>query len=1066
MSGEEKTPEKGVNAHDLEAIDPDATPALPPVSEGDKTPAGVRIRSEAELPSESKKEASPLSSPESAEPETVRGDEVNPESKVDTLRAVDAAIVAAAAAAGPESEPVTVRAAEGAAHGSDDGSKDSKPKTPIRWSWKGGIVAVVGILIAAFNMAKHGQWQAGVLLGMLAIAIASFGVLQLFGTMRAPTESEGASNGIDAKKLVAPIASLIVSALVFSGGLTGGHLIGNAPQILFGIIVTLGFIGIAGSLFLIRSAIVGNALDENGEERPLLRRHGFWLLIIGAGIYFPLLGSFSLWDPWETHYGEVAREMLARDDWVSLWWAQDGWFFSKPILNFWIQGVAMGLFRVRYQPDQMLSGWNGTLAHPEWIVRTPNVLLTLAALYFLYKGVAKVFGRRAALIGGIVLATMPDWYFLAHQTMADMPCIASMTAAMGLLLLGLNTDPEKRVRSYALSFRGTKFHLSVFHVIFVAVLMAALPQILYLVTRNVDFVAGGNDGTGFRAHWDSFSSGSGGGNCGLPGNEACKAFSAASVPRSLPATLTTVPQMLKRYFFAFEPSLQGLIWAGVIGALLFLNVHERRAQRLAYLGAWLFATLGWMGKGPAGFGLPIMCALVYVAATKRWSEFVRIEAASGLLMLLAIGMPWFVAMYVRHGSPFTDRLFFHDMWNRAFSHVHDTNEGDDTSFRFYIWQLGYALFPWTAIAPLGLAFWLRRSDSADKGRGDGSVFLVMWFAFAFTLFSWMGTKFHHYIFPAIPPIAMLIGIAISSMMARKNFLGTDSLVFARDVFTRMKPANAPALADGEVALSEHTATTADGKEPAPKLEELVKAQPYRDDAIESVTPPNDVTGETAEEGQARSAHEAVLFGAAGIAGALLLALIGRDLLTKVEGEQQGAIRFLQLFTYNYKRPWPEELDFSKPLWIFAGLGVVLLFGFIRRETRGPAAISFGVLGIVAALWGTDIYMVKTAPHWGQRELFEAYYRDRSSANDPIVAYQMNWKGENFYSSNKIPAFVSSGAPFTTWVREQREKGVHAIYFVTEPGRIGGLRNEAQAKEYRELTDRKVNNKFTLVKATL
>ena len=76
--------------------------------------------------------------------------------------------------------------------------------------------------------------------------------------------------------------------------------------------------------------------------------------------------------------------------------------------------------------------------------------------------------------------------------------------------------------------------------------------------------------------------------------------------------------------------------------------------------------------------------------------------------ILAVAIPWYVAMYVRHGSPFTDRLIFHDMFNRAFHHVHDTNEGDDTSFRFYVWQLGYALFPWTGLAALGLLWWLRR----------------------------------------------------------------------------------------------------------------------------------------------------------------------------------------------------------------------------------------------------------------------------------------------------------------------------------------------------------------------
>jgi 4-amino-4-deoxy-L-arabinose transferase-like glycosyltransferase len=39
----------------------------------------------------------------------------------------------------------------------------------------------------------------------------------------------------------------------------------------------------------------------------------------------------GLIDPWETHYAEVARELWARDDWLSPFWAHEGFFFSKPI---------------------------------------------------------------------------------------------------------------------------------------------------------------------------------------------------------------------------------------------------------------------------------------------------------------------------------------------------------------------------------------------------------------------------------------------------------------------------------------------------------------------------------------------------------------------------------------------------------------------------------------------------------------------------------------------------------------------------------------------------------------
>ncbi len=45
--------------------------------------------------------------------------------------------------------------------------------------------------------------------------------------------------------------------------------------------------------------------------------------------------------------------------------------------------------------------------------------------------------------------------------------------------------------------------------------------------------------------------------------------------------------------------------------------------------------------------------------------------------------------------------------------------------------------------------------------------LVMWFLFAFALFTFMGTKFHHYIFPAVPPVAMLVGVVLDDILGER-----------------------------------------------------------------------------------------------------------------------------------------------------------------------------------------------------------------------------------------------------------------------------------------------------------
>jgi hypothetical protein len=210
-----------------------------------------------------------------------------------------------------------------------------------------------------------------------------------------------------------------------------------------------------------------------------------------------------------------------------------------------------------------------------------------------------------------------------------------------------------------------------------------------------------------------------------------------------------------------------------------------------------------------------------------------------------------------------------------------------------------------------------------------------------------------------------------------------------------------------------------------------------------------------------------MIGAAALASVMVIAIVGRDLAIKPDNaDQPGAIRLLQLFTYNYRRTWPDSLDFGAVITAFVVIACALGLLLTVRVARRYAVVAMLSLAFVWAAWGVDVYMVRTAPHWGQHELIQAYYDNRKGSDEPLVAYQMNWKGENFYTSNKVPAFVSSGATFTTWVKSQREKGTKVVFFVTEHSRTGGLRSEVAGKNYRELTDKELCNKFVLVRAEL
>lgn len=945
------------------------------------------------------------------------------------------------------------------------------PGPKLRWV-RGGIPLALGLLIEFCLCAADKQFRWGVPVGILAVAIAAWGALDLSGSFDdAPERVAGKVHIRDLAGHLAAVGGSLLLTLVLLTVAVAGYtgVIANA------VLITIAFLALVVSVYKLGEHLGAWGVDDTGVTRTMFRRQGFWVVVVGTVLYLPMLGSYSLSDPWETHYGEVAREILSRDDWISTWWAQDGWFWSKPVLNFWTEALSMALLGAGYKPDQMLIGAShGLTPWPEWAIRMPVFILTITALYLLYKGVSKVFGRRAGMLGAMVLATMPHWFFIAHQTMTDMPFVAAMTSAMGLLLLGMHTDPEKEVKLYELDLGRTKLRLSGFHLVFGAILMCVIPQVIYLITRNVDLVLTA-DKLGFRWHEDVFFAGSGRGNAGLPGNQGWTETHAANKD--------------------MRPVFQGALWAGITVLLFWINRTERRLSRLYFLMAWVFAAISTMGKGPAGFALPMLCAGAYVFATAKWKKILEIELLSGVLIIAAVALPWYVAMYMRHGQPFTDRLLFHDMWKRALTHVHDTNVGDDVSFRYFVWQLGYAMFPWTGLVPVGLVWWARRSDDSGKGKGDVAVFLTMWFVFAFALFTAMLTKFHHYIFPAVPPAAMLTGIVLDHMIGRRELSGAGrwSLAgYAGSVatgmglliygFFRLFPgrllgnveADTMAARPGVIWLAIPCIIIGVAVVVAGVVyfgAKKSEGAPMEDDADvgidEAGREPDYRSAPQSHKTQPKYVYEEVLLGAAGVGAAVVVALCGRDLTVHPKGDVNGQARLLHLFTYNYGRAWPESLDFSGMIAAFSlvatGLMVLLVF---RKFRQHVVAASLAMAGIWT-LWALDIYMVKTANHWGQRDTILAYYADRKGPEQPIIAYQMNWKGENFYTSNRIPAYVSSGSKFTEWVQGEKNKGVKTMYFVTEHGRKNGLKNElgAGVQTFDAVTSTWLDNKFGIFKVT-
>ena len=704
------------------------------------------------------------------------------------------------------------------------------------------------------------------------------------------------------------------------------------------------------------------ATDERGEVRPLARRHGFWVVAFGIVTGLPMLGASSLVDPWETHYAEVAREMIERHDFVSPWWANEGWFMSKPVLVFWLEALSMVVLGVRTGPDQLLAGTAGAAAHPEWAVRLPAFVLATLGAYILYNGVSRTCGRRAGLAGAVALLTMPGYALLSHQAITDMPLVASVAASLGLLLRALETRDEAQVSRGSVRIGSRTFTFHAGHAMAAVLLACTLPQLAIVLSGHAHL-----DATGLHVGADHLLAGSPHA-CTLPGQPACAEVALAH-PR-------------------LPPLLQIACWIPLVVWLAARIASETRAGRLFAIAAWTAAAIGAMAKGPAALVIPAVAVLVALGARRSLRPLLCLEILAGLAVVVALVAPWYLAVYARHGRVFIDELVMRHMLGRTLDHLHDTNGTDDVGIAYFVRQLGYATFPWSGVALVAALAAPGSDDGSRRGRARALLFGATLFAFA--LVSSMGTKFHHYGLVVLPGAAMLAGMW---------------------------------------------------------LEERVR---------EAASP---------KRGRARGAATAAAFAGA----AIVVLLVARDLaLAPSEGHApSGAARFMHLMTYRYDRRWPGAEAFASVIGASALIAAATCAVLASRRWRPRAALALGGGVLLFRALLLDGYLPAVSADGGQRGICEAYYRSRGASMAPLVAYQLNWKGENFYTGNNVALFITSGAPLRAYLDARKRAGESTVYFVTERGRVAGLRGElGTVRSFAEITDRAASYEFALVRAEL
>lgn len=188
--------------------------------------------------------------------------------------------------------------------------------------------------------------------------------------------------------------------------------------------------------------------------------------------------------------------------------------------------------------------------------------------------------------------------------------------------------------------------------------------------------------------------------------------------------------------------------------LFWLNDGRDRPSRGVDVVAFAAMGIATLTKGPVGFLIPLITLAVYCALARKAGRLRRVHWISGWIVFLAIVLPWFIAVSIRHPD-FPKYALWRESLMRfsTGAHMHRSN-----SVFYYIPVYLGGFFPWSLF--LLCVAWVRRRSwrKVFEPANRAMLFLLTWAGVVFVFFSISHSKLPGYFLPAIVPLSVLTGI--------------------------------------------------------------------------------------------------------------------------------------------------------------------------------------------------------------------------------------------------------------------------------------------------------------------
>lgn len=191
-----------------------------------------------------------------------------------------------------------------------------------------------------------------------------------------------------------------------------------------------------------------------------------------------------------------------------------------------------------------------------------------------------------------------------------------------------------------------------------------------------------------------------------------------------------------------------------------------------YLAFYILLALAVLTKGPVGIVLPgliILAFLVYLGELKVVMQ--QMGVVWGLLIFLAISVPWYILVILRHGNDYINSFFGYHNLERFTSVVNRHS----APWYFYFLILLLLFAPWSTYLPAAIAkvqVWRRRFWLQQSRQERLNLFAFFWLVSIFLFFSVAVTKLPSYILPVIPAAGILVTSYWQQAKPSKFLLGS------------------------------------------------------------------------------------------------------------------------------------------------------------------------------------------------------------------------------------------------------------------------------------------------------